>query len=86
MNQQSWINCLGKIGNVIVDESDKEEEKPTLDIDEDDLAKEFNRKKALYNYFGFKNEKVIPNEYEIRSRFVRIDGKKQRVYKLAKVE
>lgn len=86
MNQQSWINCLGKIGNVIVDESDKEEEKPTLDIDEDDLAKEFNRKKALYNYFGFKNEKVIPNEYEIRSRFVRIDGKKQRVYKLVKVE
>ncbi len=86
MNQDSWINCLSKIGEVIVEDADEEPDKPTLDIDADDLGKEFKGKKELYQYFGFKNEKEMPYEYEIRSRFIRIDGKKQRVYKLVKVE
>ena len=86
MNQDSWINCLSKIGEVIVEDADEEPDKPTLNINTDDLGKEFNGKRDLYHYFGFKNEKEIPYEYEIRSRFTRIDGKKQRVYKLVKVE
>ena len=50
------------------------------------MGKEFNCKKELYQYFGIKNEKVILYDLEIRSRFTRIDGKKQRVYKLEKIE
>lgn len=86
MNQESWVRCLNKIGNVIVEDIDEELETTTLEVDADDLNKEFNGKKELYKYFGFKNEKEIPYEYEIRSRFTRVNGKKQRVYKLVKVE
>ena len=57
-----------------------------LNINTDDLNKEYKGKKELYQYFGIKNEKEIPDELEIRSRFTRIDGKKQRVYKLVKAE
>ena len=73
MNKQSWVNCLSKIVSLV-----HEKDKPTLDNDADDLE--------LYKYFRFKNEKGIPDEYKIRSRFTRIDGKKQRVYKLVKAE
>ena len=86
MDQQSWINCLSKIGDVIVEDDDEEPDKSTLNINADDLGKEFNGKRDLYQYFGFKNEKEIPDELEIRSRFTKINGKKQKVYKLVKVE
>ena len=86
MDSDSWLNCLGKMGDVIVMDEDEDKVKPLINIDENDLSKEFNGKKLLYQHFGFKNEKQIPEEYEIRSRYIRVDGKKQRVYKLEKVE
>ena len=89
MNQSSWVNCLSRIGEVIVDEDDKEkltDNKPNVVINTDDLAKEFNGKRLLYQHFGFMNEKQIPEGYEIRSRYVRTNNKKQRLYRLVKVE
>lgn len=71
---------------MIVEETDKEINKPTMNISDDDLSKEFNGKKQLHQFFKFKNEKEIPDEYEIRSKFIRVDGKKQRLYKLVKIE
>ncbi len=85
MDQQSWINCLSKIGEVIVEVVDEELDKPTLNINADNLDKEFKGIRELYQYFGFKNEKEIPDELVIKSRFTRINGKKQRVYNLVKV-
>ena len=89
MNQSSWVNCLSRIGEVIVDEDDEEkltDNKPNVVINTDDLAKEFNGKRLLYQYYGFMNEKQIPEGFEIRSRYIRTNNKKQRLYRLVKVE
>lgn len=87
MDKDSWIRCMSKIGEVIVDEKQEDEiKKDTVMIKEDDLNKEFAGKKQLYQHFGFKKEKEVPEEYEIRSKYIREKGKKQRVYSLVKVE
>ena len=60
MYKDSWILCMSKIGEVIVDETEKEEKKKeTIMIKEDDLKREFTGKKQLYQHFGFKNEKEV---------------------------
>ena len=48
INQESWVRCLNKFGNLIVEDYDEEPDKPTLEIDANDLNKEFNGKKELY--------------------------------------
>ena len=55
-------------------------------IKENVLNREFNGKKQLYQHFGFKNEKEVPEEYEIGREYIREKGKKQRVYSLVKIE
>ena len=73
MDQTSWINCLSKIGEVIINEEQEEtKDVVTININESDLTKEFNGKKQLYQYFDIKNEKQIPEAYEIRSRYKEI--------------
>ena len=86
MDKDSWIKCMSKMGEVIVNEEENEIKKDTIIINEEDLTKEFTGKKQLYQYFGFKNEKELPEEYEIRSKFKRENGKLQRMYSLVKVE
>ena len=57
MDKDSWIRYMSKIGEVIVEETEQEEEtnKETIMINENDLNREFNGKKQLYQHFGFKN-------------------------------
>ena len=86
MDKDSWIKCMSKMGEVIVNEEENEIKKDTIIINEEDLTKEFTGKKQLYQYFGFKNEKELPEGYEIRSKFKRENGKLQRMYSLVKVE
>ena len=67
MDKDSWIRCMSKIGEVIVDETQEEEiKKDTIMINEDDLNREF-------------VERKVPKEHEIRSKYIREKGKKQRV-------
>ena len=90
MDKDSWIRYMSKIGEVIVEETnaslEEETNKDTIMINENDLNREFNGKKQLYQHFGFKNEKDVPEGYEIRSRYNREKGKMQRVYNLVKIE
>ena len=90
MDKDSWIRYMSKIGEVIVEETnaslEEETNKDTIMINENDLNREFNGKKQLYQHFGFKNEKEVPEGYEIRSRYNREKGKMQRVYNLVKIE
>ena len=66
---------MSKFGEVIIDETEQEEiKKDTVMINENDLNKEFAGNKQLYQHFGFKNEKEVPEEYEIRSKYIREKG------------
>ena len=53
MDKDSWIRYMSKIGEVIVEETEQEEEtnKDTIMINENDLNREFNGKKLLYQHF-----------------------------------
>lgn len=86
MDKDSWIKCMSNIGEVIVNETENKIKKDTRIINEEGLTKEFTGKKQLYQYFGFKNEKEVPEKYEIRSKYKKENGKKQRIYSLVKVE
>ena len=46
MNKDSWVKCMSKMGEVIVEETEEEEKKKdTVMIKEEGLNKEFNGKK-----------------------------------------
>ncbi len=87
------VKCMSKMGEVIVNEiqtslpklglREEEIKIDTVMIKEDDINRGFSGKKQLYQHHGFKNEKDIPNEYEISSRFNREKGKMQRIYSLS---
>ena len=61
------------VNEPIVDEPVNE---PNIDI-------EFTTKRDLYNYYGI-DIKTIPNGYEVKMRYNRINRKRGRVYKLVK--
>lgn len=90
IDKVSMVKCMGKMGEVIVNKiqtslpklglREEEIKRDTVIIKEDDINRGFSGKKKLYQHHGFKNEKDIPNEYEISSRFNREKGKMQRIY------
>ncbi len=81
MDANSWMKCLSKIGTVIIDYV---KEQPKITINEEGLNTDFSGKKQLYQYFGLKNDKEIPAEYELRMKVINEKGKRKRMYKLVK--
>ena len=67
MDENSWMKCLSKIGTVIIDYV---KEQPKITINEEGLNTDFSGKKQLYQYFGLKNDKEIPAEYELRMKVI----------------
>ena len=51
-------------------------DEPTTDI-------EFPNRRELYNYYGI-DIKTIPDEYEVKMRYIRVNGVRGRLYKLVK--
>ena len=81
MDANSWMKCLSKIGTVIIDYV---KEQPKITINEEGLNTDFSGKKQLYQYFGLKNDKEIPAEYELRMKVINEKGKRKRMYMLVK--
>ena len=72
--------------NVTTDVKSNEAINVTTDVKSNEAInedKEFPNKRELYDYYGI-DINTIPDGYEVKMRYIKVKGKRGRLYKLAK--